>query len=80
MHIPMVDEAGKRYRAQWQGSLTLRVASIRTLGGDHFAIHTDIESLSCALETNIVLCGNYISLFKKRNVRGTKRLPGRVLL
>lgn len=75
MHIPMVNEAGKRCRAQCQGSLTSRVASIKTLGGDHFAIYTDIESLSCTLETNIILCG-----FKKGNFRSTKWMPGRVLL
>lgn len=82
MHIPRVGEAGKRRRAQRQGSLTARVASIKALSGDHFAIYTDIESLSCTLETNITLCGNYIPLkkIKERNFRGTYRGPRRVLL
>ena len=35
----------------------------QTYCGDHFAIYTNIESLRCIPETNIMLYGNYISSF-----------------
>ena len=33
--------------------------------GDHFVMYKNIESVCCTPETNITLCVNYNSFFKK---------------
>ena len=42
-------------------------------GGDYFAVYTNIESLCCTSETNIILHVNYISKRKKERERKRKK-------
>ena len=44
----------------------------QTYCGDHFAVDINTESLCCALETNMMLYVNYISIFKSYNQKEKK--------